>query len=340
MHFVNGNTSGIGNNSAFEDTQRDGHGFRTASTSYYIVVSAMCVFGTVANGLFLLSFIKVRQLRTMSNGLLWHLSLMDLLNCCVAIPWYLVVTTGIASIQSCYLWKVSFTLLPGMSMQSQCLISVNRYCLVTKSVTVYKKWFNRQTAAAYLATGWALHVVVVVCVFMVTKMTDVKETQGCNNFTEFTGPRKLNYYILGSSALIYLLVASAFYHRLVAFVRRNAMTLDVSRRADSKVSLTLFILLIFSVFTLMVSPIVLLLNGIFRTPPFRLNALDEIGTSILFLNYCISPIVYAFHLRPFAHYLKTLFRLSTNNRVDQDQRLSITPNVNRDRVQTTGQWTG
>lgn len=275
---------------------------------YFIVAGCIGVFGTFGNLLFILSFLKERRLRTVSNYLIGHLALVDLLTCCLVIPWNMSLTAGTESILSCQLATRTFSLFPHLSMQTQCLISCNRYFLVTKARYVYQKWFSGKFVLVYLATGWTFAIVIVILMASIAEKPLDNGIVYCDTGTDITGTRMLNYYVLGLLSLAYFVIAMVYYGKLIRFVRRCPLQLDRVKKRESKTSMTLLFLLSLFAISLLFSPVILYLNSIFKEEQNRssLDAVDQIVSCILLINYCVNPVFYGFKIRYFKEAVKAM----------------------------------
>lgn len=297
---------------------------------YIGVGSSVSIFGSLTNLLFILSLVKQKRLRTVSNYLLGYLAVVDMLVCCVSIPLNLRVRAGTTSVVSCLFENKLTFILPHLSMQVQCLISSNRYFLVTKSRLVYRKWFSRRRVVVYAAVGWTLAIISALAVDSAIDTPALVTTEFCNSRNDVTETKKLNNYVLSFVIFMYFLVAVGFYGGLIKFLRQNSLRLDMEKRRESRTSVTLFILLCVFFVSLLASPLALYINSLFKDDVTRMDSVDQIVASIILMNYCVNPVFYGFRIKQFKEATKsTLFcclptRVHTTDRVQGPFAITVT----------------
>lgn len=276
---------------------------RSVLITFFVIRGCICLLGTLSNLLFILSFFTEKKLRTASNCLIGHLAFVDLLICCFVLPLGLSIRTGRGSFGSCQLEKRLVALLPHLSVQTQCLISCNRYFLVTKSRFVYNQCFTKIRIALYLAVGWTFAVACVVVVDVLAQTPGDKTTENCDATSPLTV--KLDNYILWLLSFIYFSVTLGFYGMLIRFLRRNALM----KRA-AKASVTLFFLLLVFATCFILAPFAVYVLSQFKEDSRNSITyyLRECFEYVVQLGISLIIILYGYRLKHFNNAVKKLFR--------------------------------
>lgn len=202
----------------------------------FLVGTCISISGTLGNLLFILSLFKEKKLRTRSNYLIGHSTFVDMLVCCLTIPCSLIVKAGSSSTFSCYLQTILIFLFPHLSMQAQCLVSCNRFFLLTRARHVYNAWFSRKRLVCYIAAGWTFAISILVLGLCLAERPVAIATVNCMPRSTVVS---IHHFVLAPLRVIYFALSFLFYGKLIKFVRRNALGFHVAKRRETKLSVRL-----------------------------------------------------------------------------------------------------
>ncbi|XP_022100955.1 melatonin receptor type 1B-A-like [Acanthaster planci] len=165
MVIINTTSSVTDNNTTVE--------MATASPSLYpyearIGVScvwvAAAVLGLVGNSLVILSVIVSKKLRTVTNAFVVNLSMADFWTS-LSYPWQVVAILSpgawpLSTEVPCYIAAVQFYTGLGASIYSLSAIAFNRFMLITRTTTTYRRWYSPGKVSFMIALTWVIPSVV------------------------------------------------------------------------------------------------------------------------------------------------------------------------------------
>lgn len=282
---------------------------------------------------------QTSRLKTATNFLVAHLAFTDLGNCAICFPTFIPALLGNDYLfKSLHLCKIQFYLASIFSSQSAVMLNVialNRYCLVTKKIAVYRKLFNAKATAVTVAVLWVLNTFVILLPELgFGNVVPVPPLHTC--LMEPGDPMSWLLWTLLVCVSIFLcyLAIPLFYFRTFAFAKRSKQkvinhlvvrpgmtdnnaslahqTNERSRQTCRKAELryTMVSALVYCTFTICWTPfcIVHLVN---RNSPVA-SWVYHYCFLLIYTNSCLNPFIYAGLNRNFRRKIKQLLRLEVD----------------------------
>lgn len=309
------------------------------NASFSIVAS---ITGAVGNILIWLALMQTTKLKTATNFFVAHLALSDLGNCVICFPTFIPALMGndwlFLNIKLC---KAQFYLACIFSCQSALtlnVIALNRYCLVAKKLTVYRKIFSRRATAALVTFMWAIDAVVLLLPEMgVGNVVPVPSLHTCMMEPGDPASWLIWTLLICLSFLLCYLAIPIFYFLTFSAAKKSkqkvmdhvtsvirsvpassagaqlaSQSVERTRQNCKKDELrfTVVSALVYLTFTLCWTPlcVVHLINWSTPVPAW----LYHWCFLLIYTNSCLNPFIYAGLNRNFKRKIKQLLRLEVN----------------------------
>ena len=294
----------------------------TVAIIFLLAYFFIFIFGVIGNAYVIVAVLLSKKLETFTNIFIVNQSCSDLLSCvCVVIPIF-----G-NNLTLCQISMFIVVISVQCSVFNMAAIAINRYILVAKSNSKYRRFFTSPiTNCIMVASTWIIPITIDLIPTFVGSFGDEKEGSRlpvCQNM--FLWPvSAIHSYIVGGSVLIPLVTVFVCYILILIFVTRHfnrqralaesqpytASTLELAKkgatinraaqldRQQLEITKNLFIVVI--VFFLFVMP-----HAIARFFPERKMVLEITGIFVL-ASTALNPIIY---LRKHPHFRVVLISM-------------------------------
>ena len=287
-------------------------------SGFFVVSCILSMSGTLGNAFVIFAVFFNPKLHRIPTLFIVNLSFADLFGCIV---WMTLCFYGIfrgLSILSDLCITLVLTMLAafGVSTVSLALVAVNRFCLITRSKTIYNKIFQRRNLIWMIIASWLWGLATItpgIVVFSNESDTFSTWTFALCPSKSTTAYMGLRHFMALLGAIVALTISTVCYFKIWRTVTKSAKRTNkttVGRPDDIKnrkrdIRLTRDLCILFGVFSICVTPYILfqLIDWNYTLLPIVVH---RVGVLLMWTNSVCNPFFYSWRNREFRNTARKL----------------------------------